>query len=102
MAITSRTNGELTGIPTVMVANADPTSRLVKTIVVTNLDDIAHILHLEIGYTIVKTQLFSGDSLHVSETHALGNNDLSGYVEEAISTANLAFSCTYLDEAETV
>jgi hypothetical protein len=102
MAITSRTNGELTDSPTTMVTNIDPNSRLVKTIVVTNLDDITHILHLEIGFTIIKIQLESGNSLHMSETHALGNNDLSGYVEEAISSANLAFSCTYLDENETV
>ena len=100
--ITNKASGSLTAVPTTMVASGGLYSRLVKNITVTNLDNISHILHLEVGVTLTKVLLFAGDSLHFNSTTALGADNLVGYVEEAIVGTSPTYVVSYLDENETV
>lgn len=102
MAITGKTSGILINTPATMVASASPTSRLVKDIVINNLDTISHNLTITVGVTIVKMLLKPGDNLHFGSTIVLGSDNLVGSVGEAIITTNPTFNISYLDEAETV
>ena len=100
--ITAKASGTLTDSPTTMIASGGSNSRLVKGINIVNLDTINHVLHLEVGVTLLKVNLLVGDSLHFNTTVALGGDNLVGYVDEAISTTSLSFVLSYLDENETV
>jgi len=104
MPITSGTSGTLDNNPAIIVNTISPDSRLVKSIIVTNLDTIDHVLHLNLGYanTIVKVKLSAGDCFYFNSVIALAADNLVGYVEEAISVNNLSYVTTYLDESETV
>jgi hypothetical protein len=100
--ITSQANGNIGNSPVTLIASGNPNSRLVKGIIVSNLDTINHTLHLEVGSTLVKVILHPDDSLHFNSTVALGLDNLVGYVDEAIVTNDLQYVVTYLDENETV
>jgi len=100
--ITFKNSGSLTNSPTTMVTTGGIYSRLVKNIIVTNLDTISHIIHLEVGVTLTKVNLFAGDSLHFNSTTALGADDLVGYVEEVVVGTGPTYVVSYLVENETV
>jgi hypothetical protein len=102
MAITGRNSGEITNSPATMVASATPTSRIVKGIIITNRDTIEHNFTVTCGHILIELLLKAGDNLHYNNPIAIGANNLTAVLGEAVVTTNPSFVCSWLDEAETV
>jgi hypothetical protein len=102
MAITGKVSGDITNITSTLVQTATPSSRIIRGMIITNLDTIDHIVNLTCGHQILRMQLKVGESYHSNTPVALGTDNLIGYTDDAPSTSYVKYFITYLDEAETV
>ena len=102
MAITNKSSGTLSASPTTLAASVSPTNRLVKGIIIVNNDSVQHTVSVTCGEKFIQILLYPGDSMHHTTTVALGSNNLTAVLSEAVVGTNPTYVVSWLDEAETV
>ena len=102
MAITGKNSGTLSASPSTLAASVSPTNRLVKGIIIVNNDSVQHNVAVSCGEKFIQIMLYPGDSMHHTTTVALGSNNLTAVLSEAVVGTSPTYVVSWLDEAETV